>query len=75
MVLYAFRMWVESVKKGNIGALVAKTTSCKVCRFRDICIMRSRNPHEIVLPGRELLDDYLEYMKEEVSKAGVKVIE
>ncbi|WP_069807402.1 hypothetical protein [Vulcanisaeta thermophila] len=75
MVLYAFRLWVNSVKKGNIGALTAKTTSCRVCRFRDICIMRSRNPHEIVLPGRELLDDYLEYMKEEVAKAGVRVID
>ena len=73
-VIYAFKLWVKAVEGGDIGALIAKTTSCKVCRFRDICIMRTRNPHEVILPGRELLDDYLNYVKHEVSKAGVKVI-
>ncbi|WP_229709833.1 hypothetical protein [Vulcanisaeta souniana] len=73
-VIYAFKLWVKAVEGGDIGALVAKTTSCKVCRFRDICIMRTKNPHEVLLPGKELLDNYLDYVKHEVSKAGVKVI-
>ena len=73
-VIYAFKLWVKAVEGGDIGALVAKTTSCKVCRFRNICIMRTKNPHEVFLPGKELLDNYLEYIKSEVSKAGVKVV-
>jgi hypothetical protein len=73
-VIYAFKLWVKAVEGGDIGALIAKTTSCKVCRFRDICIMRTRNPHESILPAKELLDNYLDYVKSEVSKAGVKVI-
>ena len=73
-VIYAFKLWVKAVEDGDIGALSAKTTSCKVCRFRDICIMRTRNPHESILPAKELLDNYLDYVMREVSRAGVKVI-
>ncbi len=75
-VIYAFKLWVKAVEGGDIGgALTVKTTSCKVCRFRNICIMRTRNPHEVFLPGKELLDNYLDYVKHEVSKAGgVKVV-
>jgi len=73
-VIYAFKIWVKAAEGGDIGALVTKTTSCKVCRFSDICVMRSRSSHETILPAKELLENYLDYMKRELTKAGARVI-
>jgi hypothetical protein len=73
LVLHAFKLWAESMSRNGAGALTIKTTSCSICKFRELCSSRTRNPAEVVIHGRDLFDTYIGEVIDKLTKAGASM--